>query len=269
MIELNLDERKKIGLDILIDFDSVCRKNQIEYYLAYGTLLGAVRHKGFIPWDDDIDVWVKIQDYKRILDILTKESKYEVISNLDSEYWVNSFSKLSDPSTMVIDDRNIAYSSLRGISVDIFPLFECANNVKWSKKIRRYQTIIFRTQQFAKKGNKVSNIKDLAKKINIYSNILFGKNIRYWRNRILQMQLGHKGTNLLGCPSSSYRDKDIHSAEYFSSQILLEFEHSLFPAPVGYKKILEDIYGDYMKFPPEEERQSNHRVKVFRIETKC
>lgn len=265
MKELSLEEKKRIGLEILLDLDAVCKNNGIEYYLAYGSLLGAVRHKGFIPWDDDIDVWVKIQDYEKLLDILKHESKYEVLSNRDSQQWVNSFSKLADPTTIVIDSE-LSPNERHGIAVDIFPVFECNNDLKWIKKIRHYQTLIFRTQQYSKNDIKISNIKDIAKKINVYSNILFGRNLGYQRNRIFQMQLEPKGTNLLGCPLSPYQEKDIHSAECFSSQILLEFEHSLFPAPVGYKRILENLYGDYMQLPPPEKRCSDHAEKVIRLE---
>ena len=132
MVELSLEERKKIGLDILKDLDGICRSNGIKYFLAYGTLIGAVRHKGFIPWDDDIDIWVKIEEYEKLLEALKAQSKYEVISNLDSEYWQNSFSKLSDSSTIIIDNGLNQNECLRrGVAVDIFPIFECNKDKRW------------------------------------------------------------------------------------------------------------------------------------------
>lgn len=264
MKELSLEERKKIGLDILLDFDAVCKKNGIAYYLAYGTLLGAVRHKGFIPWDDDIDVWVNIHDYEKLLDILKQESKYQVESNLESKRWVNWFSKLMDPATLVMDAELSPYERL-GIAVDIFPIFECKKNKRWTKKLRLCQTMIFRIHEYIDHHAKVTGVKDFIKKILVVINVLVGRDINFWRERIKRMQIEDKGTGLIGAPLSGH-DKDIHDRGCFSSQTLLEFEHYMFPAPVGYKNVLANIFGDYMQLPPPEQRHSNHAEKAFRLE---
>ena len=75
MKKITLEESKRLQLDILDAFDAFCQKNELRYMLAYGTLLGAVRHKGFIPWDDDIDLYMPIEDYRKMADILQSETK--------------------------------------------------------------------------------------------------------------------------------------------------------------------------------------------------
>ena len=77
MREFSLEEQKNLLTDILVDFDRVCRKNDIKYSIAYGTLLGAVRHKGFIPWDDDVDVLVTREEYERLRKILNEQLENE------------------------------------------------------------------------------------------------------------------------------------------------------------------------------------------------
>ena len=94
MEPLTLEERKQISLEILRKIDAVCRKHQIPYYMAYGSLLGAVRHQGFIPWDDDIDIWVPVTVYSKFVKAMEKFTSYEILSWRKPESgWMDSFVK--------------------------------------------------------------------------------------------------------------------------------------------------------------------------------
>ena len=118
--KIEIDEMKEYLLGILQEFDKLCQENQMRYSIAYGTLLGAVRHKGFIPWDDDVDVVMPREDYEKLLSIKYKTKKYEVKSYRYSEDYYYEFSKMIDRDTLVLEkyrcDANM------GIFIDIFPM---------------------------------------------------------------------------------------------------------------------------------------------------
>ena len=94
--ELTLDEMKAVELGILKKFDSICKENGLEYSLAYGTMLGAIRHKGFIPWDDDIDVFMKREDYEKLLALKYDDGDFEIKSYRYSKNYYFLYSKMVD-----------------------------------------------------------------------------------------------------------------------------------------------------------------------------
>lgn len=147
MREIDLERRKEISLDILLEIKRILEKHEIKYYLAYGTLIGAIRHKGFIPWDDDIDIWVGVDDIKRALDILMSESKYDILSLYEHRSnWNRPFAKVSDPRT-IICNRDKRATVDRGVAVDVFPLFPIGN-LKWSKNVLRAASMIARFSEY-------------------------------------------------------------------------------------------------------------------------
>lgn len=268
MIELQLAERKRIELSILKDLDSLCKKNSITYYLAYGSLLGTVRHSGFIPWDDDIDVWVPINEYQKLLSILKAESKYDVLDNISDVSWPMAFAKLSDPKTLIVDDQDeYKFLKQRGIAVDIFPLFYCKNNKKWFKRIHNNRNNIIRL--FCFENGILAERTGLKNRLNYYyawlMNVL-GHDQDYYKKRMLKKELQLLDTGYLGCPVSLYENADIYDEDCFSETIMKEFEGDYYPVPVGYDRILTKLYGNYMQLPAPEDRVSNHKVKAYRIE---
>ena len=118
---MTLDEVKQVELEILEYVDKICKENNIQYSLAYGTMLGAVRHKGFIPWDDDIDILLKREEYEKLLRILYSKTdeKYQVFSLKDEGYWY-SYAKVTDTRTIIVEknDRNMKEC----VYIDIFPI---------------------------------------------------------------------------------------------------------------------------------------------------
>ena len=125
-----MDDLKKYCLDILLEIDRICKKYSIDYYLYAGTLLGAVRHKGFIPWDDDIDVVMFRKDYNRFLDICKKESKgsrYELQTIETDPYTNNPWAKLHDKNTAFISGFR-REEAMEGVNIDIFPIDNAPDN---------------------------------------------------------------------------------------------------------------------------------------------
>lgn len=122
MKKLTLDEVKKIQLEILAYIDSFCKKNNISYFINYGTLLGAVRHKGFIPWDDDIDISMDREHYNMFIEKFNQDSsKYKILSLDTDKTYFNNFIKVVDTTTKIVDNRNYKTFSC-GVFVDIFPM---------------------------------------------------------------------------------------------------------------------------------------------------
>ena len=121
MKKLTLDEVKKIQLEILAYIDSFCKKNNISYFINYGTLLGAVRHKGFIPWDDDIDISMDREHYNMFIEKFNQDSsKYKILSLDTDKAYFNNFIKVVDTTTKIVDNRNYKTFSC-GVCFDIFP----------------------------------------------------------------------------------------------------------------------------------------------------
>lgn len=122
MKQLTVEDAKQIELEILNYIDTLCKKHNINYIINYGTLIGAVRHEGFIPWDDDIDLSMPREDYQRFINIFQKEkSKYKLLSLETDKNYFNNFIKITDSTTKIIDTRNTkTYES--GIFIDIFPI---------------------------------------------------------------------------------------------------------------------------------------------------
>ena len=258
---MTLEERKALSLEILKHFKSVCEKNNIRYFLAYGTLLGCVRHAGFIPWDDDVDVWVPLNDFIKLMYILKDDKKYELLDFTKGEKWKGYFSKLSDRSTIVLTD-NCTNQIKRGISLDIFPLYNFDPSNKKNKKI---ETKINSIKILSNYYNK--QYKSIPKRLYCffmskffwnYSKII--KSVCKLNNEIQSIYYSTYG--------SIYSERDIHSATSFSETILMKFQDDFFNVPIGYDQILNSIYGDYKKMPPISEQKTNHKVKAYYLDEK-
>ena len=111
---------KKICLDILVEFDAFCRKNNLKYSLAYGTAIGAVRHSGYIPWDDDIDVMMPRSDYEKLLSIFSNDGNYKLFNDSMPDYYYQ-YAKIVDVNYPIKEFNR--KEKLMGLWIDIFPVF--------------------------------------------------------------------------------------------------------------------------------------------------
>ena len=120
--KLTVDDARKVELGILKYIDSVCRSNNIPYCLDYGTLLGAIRHKGFIPWDDDIDISMKRDDYERFVELMQSNtpSQYRLLTDKTCEGYYYEYGKMVDTSTRLVETDIMEIPEM-GVWVDIFP----------------------------------------------------------------------------------------------------------------------------------------------------
>jgi len=263
---LNIDEVKSIELEILRYVKDICNANKLRYYLCAGTLLGAVRHKGFIPWDDDIDIALPRNDYMKLIDILKNDHRYGSLSIYNNKDYYYPFAKIVDTSTILIEHTMEYPIEGLGVYIDVFPI----DGLPQNNIIIRYhmnKLKIFRKMLFLSLKRDCPKSSNAIKYIIKYVVWIFSKIIG-WRKLIRYVErLGTKydynNGDKVGCIVSGYYEKEIVNKEVFEDSVDLEFEGVMFPAPIGYEEYLTSLYGDYMKLPPEEERVYRHSFDAF------
>lgn len=265
MEKLTDAEIKKIILDILIYIDKFCQENEIEYFINYGTLLGAIRHKGFIPWDDDIDITMTRPNYEKFMKLYKEDtSKYKMISLETEEKYFNNFIKIHDTSTLIeYSNLDIHYKS--GVFIDIFPLDYFAD-----KKIidSAYYLEKLKWLSLAKKEN-ISNTNGVVKRILRTTAWIIVRLLtpRFFALKIEKLIKKYTSSNptFAAFIISKNRERDILPLETGKELIKLEFEGREFYAPSNYEAILSHVYGDYMQLPPEDQ-QIAHSIDAYRVE---
>lgn len=257
-------EQQQIELGILRHFKVVCDTNGLNYYLSNGTLLGAVKYKRFIPWDDDIDVFMPRADYERLMRVAEiDQAPYRLMARERDERWRLPFAKLCDMRT--VKRENSADFGLEfGLEMDIFPL-DAWSGGKW----QAMRCGLWRRGLSAS----VQSQFDTPKK-GLQRGILFGiwivsrlLGVRFFQKRIdRELQRGRRqpSPEYLGSVAwSLYGKRELIPAEVFAGQILVDFEGDQYTAPIGYDHYLRQLYGDYEPDPPPDKQRTHHCFQVF------
>ena len=270
--ELSLDEIKRHSLQILIEIAKICDRQGITYFLGYGTLIGAIRHKGFIPWDDDIDVLLPRNDYNRLAQYFIKNERnlyplklFGTSVNDKYPYAINRICNVD----YIIHTDNEADCGM-GIFVDLYPLDGLGNNYGKAKiykiKANMYSSLCFlSTRKQIKKSFTKGKAKQFLKiPAFVFAHIL-GKDYFIKKLDEIQRKTEYRNSkyvaNLIW---GAYMLKDIYLRKWFQTSVDVEFEGYQVKAPIGYREYLTHLYGDYMKMPPENERYAHHFYKVYK-----
>lgn len=252
-----MDQLKTIETDILRAFVRVCEQLNLRYYLLGGTLLGAVRHQGFIPWDDDIDIGMPRADYERFLEQgggLLPDHLFLQTNVTDPEYPL-CFAKIRDSRTTFVEssvgDRKINH----GVFLDIFPLdyypegvFERATFTLRKKLLCGRIDTVFRIPE-----NRTAK----ARSKRILGTILMPSLKRAVRNRN-RLYRSVKKSSFLANYGGAWGAKEIVPADWYGDGTPVQFEGLTVMAPREYDKWLTQVYGDYMQLPPVEKRVNHH-----------
>lgn len=255
--KIKQEEIQPLLLKILTAFDSYCRNHSITYYLSGGTLLGAVRHQGFIPWDDDIDVCINKKDEEKLISLsltnpyIDKEHRYK-ISVPFSENYFYPFIKIIDTKTIIYEKHMNKKYSL-GLFLDVFTLTYWPESTKTSKLVVTKQTILKYVLYCLICEKQKNHIKWLITKMIRYLLNKTGKDYHYWSRKIYDLGNINR-TNYIGNLIWTTGLNGRFKKEWFNSTVLLNFEGLKVLAPVGYKDVLKTFYGDYMKLPAPENR---------------
>lgn len=271
MREIGLDERKKILLEMLKDVDTFCKSKGLTYYLAFGTLLGAVRHKGFIPWDDDIDIMMPRRDYEKFAILFPAERNRRFIYQGNTKNYPLAFGKVIDTRTIKFERMRDKYQVM-GLDIDVFPIDNYPADIdeatKWCDEIARTQKkskLLFTPLTKGKK-NLRAFVKNLVIRFRYLTDDLGFVSVSQLIRKIdnLSQQYNITETGYCGIAAiNTYGVKKRNRKEIYSSASEVNFEGELFLAPMGYDEYLRDIYGDYMQLPPKDKRKSHHSFKAY------
>ena len=254
-------ERKKVFavlLDMLLMFDDVCKRNNLTYFLSSGTLLGAVRHKGFIPWDDDLDLCMPRKDYNTLMG-LSYEFKYPYFLQTpytDPTCFWSSMRIRNSNTTQIV--KTFMYQGFnQGISFTVFPL----DNWEEEGGEERYallKRLIQKNSTYMRMSNPYLD-EASKKRVAEYDGADPLQTYEYIQQ--IACESNDHDTERMGvatCTVMKYSPKRFERKEWYSSAIMSEFEGYKFPIPIGYHEILDAYYGDYMTFPPINERGGWH-----------
>ena len=275
MKEIDLQQMQQLELNILVELDRFCQEHGLTYYMAYGTLLGAVRHQGFIPWDDDIDVWMPRADYDRLIALFhgeqsgTKVPYYRLVAPLDPQSR-HSFVKIIDTRT-VKRESNFDYTTGElGVDIDVFPLDgqpeEETDYEKWFALLQKYywradlpvrlyqenprrQRVLRMIQCF---GGKAGRLGVWIKQHYLKKALRLHKRYPYESSEKIGM-----AEMCFGC------EKDRFTPEMFGTPVKIPFEGYMLNAPAQADAILRQLYGAYEQLPPSEERISHQLDAVY------
>lgn len=259
--ETQLDMLHRYELEILVFFRELCGVHGLKYFITAGTLLGAVRHKGFIPWDDDIDVVMPRKDFKRLSRIMRKKS-YDGFFFQDrktDKLYPFGFAKLRSERCRVYEStlRNVKMHT--GCYIDIFPLDRCPSGSGAAGiffKLYLFFTIVLLKK--ADPGYEPGYTKGAVKAALKLLCALPRGMIKAMRQALCACVFGKRLCTVGGAHGYP---KETYSAEWFSDSVQMEFEGELFSAPVGWEGLLRNMYGDYMT-PPGEDERGGHFMEI-------
>lgn len=264
---VTIKEARAINIALLRIFDTFCREHSIHYSLTGGTLLGAIRHGGFIPWDDDVDVFMTRPEYEKLLNTFQDTDRYTLMNRQKDKTYNYVFSRLIDTRTFISQAKGTA-SAGYGLFLDICVVDGLPKNavlrnlhIKYMKILRVFRGTTINSPKIRKKGS-FKHLKLFFKKISAKFTTT-----DFWNKRIERAMKRYPwdASDFVGNFTSQYGTKEILHRSCFDSYIDVSFEDGLFMVCAGYQEYLSNIYGDYLSLPPKNKRKGHHQGIIFWI----
>lgn len=273
--KIELEEKKELLVQILDRFLTYCKENNLRCYLVAGTLLGAVRHNGFIPWDDDVDVMMPMNDFNRLMNLTINgkiDDRYTISTPENNPLHMWPFLKVCDSKTIlvetgVVDKKHIEQQKkYYGVYVDVFPMYGLPNDDDERKEFQIKLSTLHK--------HDIHAVRVMNRRKNDSTLLYTARKIAYWFYRIpFRIKGNHyyvsetlRLINQYPLDDSKYYGFDIgiipdcraHSlVSYLSESTTLKFETLTSPVLKAYDQILSNQYGDYMQLPPKNERRTH------------
>ena len=263
MLSSEQKQLQVIQLKILKEIDKVCREHNLTYWLAFGTAIGAVRHKGFIPWDDDIDLFMMAEDLEKLEELqkFFPDNIFVQSRRTDPEYGL-MITRVRDSNTTLIEDTEVNRNMNHGVFVDIYPLYNAPKERKQHDKFYGY-SLLARLLLYGRVPGKHGNVMKLGSKIIL---ALTSKRVRKNQvERIYKKMISQPETGYLTY-AYGHTGRMVFPKEYFYPVVRVDFEDMKAPIPENVDKLLTQIYGDYMKLPPKDKQVVHHDYKKIDCE---
>jgi lipopolysaccharide cholinephosphotransferase len=269
--EFGLKEMQLMQIEILKQVGKLCEENDLRHYMIGGTCLGAVRHSGFIPWDDDIDIGLPRPDYDKLELICRAQlpERYTYVNYKDDFRIPNNISKVYDNRTVLIEEARQEYQVELGVYIDIFPL-DGVPSSPLTREVHYYKTYFLKSlMQINSMDN--SRRRSLLKKVLIaFVQMLMNDRILKavhdcFENTVRKYQ--YCTSQEICNYSGAWGKRELIPRDWIGEGATLVFEDVSLKVFREYRKYLSRLYGDYLKLPPIEKQKSHHRYRVYRITT--
>lgn len=245
-------------LDLAVEVKRICEKHNLKFTLTYGSLLGAVRHKGFIPWDDDLDIAMLRSDYEKFINICKSEldDQYILCTYETDKNYGNYFAQLRIKDTVYSQKISENLKVENGVFIDIYPYDFCSEN----KIIQCFECNLFKSYRIAlllNKGYNINKFPIIIKIIKRFCCLFSPDTFIKMMNKICRKR---KSSKYICSFSGPYKSRECIPRSYFDSFELCKFDNQLLPILSDSKKVLTQWYGDYMILPPPEKRENRHEI---------
>lgn len=253
----DIHELRQIQIGILDEVHRFCESHNLRYFLSSGTLIGAVRHKGYIPWDDDIDIYMPRKDYEEFLATYHDQTgRFKSINPYQESNYYYTFAKVVDLRTKMIETETEGYEI--GVYMDIFPVDYVTDNLQERKRVFKLKKLLYKIRRC-----KISNANPLRSRLAYWCYKSLPVSAHYVFRLIQRLiVLGKPTRTVCNMTEAGPKIKGCFPAEDIASSVDIEFEGKLYKTMVGYKDYLERTYGDYMTLPPVEQRVT-HQFEAY------
>lgn len=266
----NIDLLHKVDMEIVKNVINICEENNLEYFMLGGTMLGAIRHKGFIPWDDDIDLGLPRKDYDKFLEIAPKQltNNLKMVNYKTDSNYHYYITRILDIDTKVIEERiGKEEEKYTNASIDIFPLDGTPNN-KILRQIYFFRVLYHRALMSLCYKDSIDKKRKRSKKEKILLWIMMKLPIQKittaykQKEQIDRLLKKHDFYNskYVGNIMGAYRTKEIVPKEFYGKGKMYQFEDIKMNGLELYDEYLKYTYGDYMKLPPEDKRKTHFKI---------
>ena len=265
----NMDLLHKVDMDIAKAVVALCDRHSLTYYMLGGTMLGAIRHKGFIPWDDDIDLGMPRDDYEKFLELAPKElpEHLKLVNYRTDPNYMYYITRILDTETKVIEERIGNENKFTNASIDIFPIDGTPNNPV-ARKFYFFRVMYHRALMALCYKDSIDRKRKRSKKEKLL--LWFMEKMPVEKlttpykqkckiDRLLRKQK-LQGSKYIGNIMGAYRTREIVPAEYYGKGAFYPFEDMELRGLELYDEYLKYTYGDYMQLPPEDKRKTHFKI---------